>query len=347
MSRRSASSRASAIALAAFFAVAASIGIAAQTRTSRPAAAPAAAKTAIPRTPWGAPDLNGVWTGNTMTPLERPAKYANQPVLTEEEAAAAEKQQRETALVDRPAREGDPGTYNQIWTDPAFKVLPDRRTSLIVDPPDGKIPYSAEGRKIQDRSKERYGKGPYNSYVDLDTGERCITDGLPIYYGGYNNNYEIFQSPDSIAILHEYYHEARVIPLDGRPHDSVPQWEGDARGHWEGDTLVVETTHFADKGGYEWADAWRAARATTKLVERFTRKADYIEYQFTLEDPAMFSRPWTARWPLSKQEAVGVTKGPIYEYACHEGNLAMPHVLSGARAKEKERDDALTKTGSR
>jgi hypothetical protein len=139
-----------------------------------------------------------------------------------------------------------------------------------------------------------------------------------------------------VAILHEYYHEMRIIALDGSPHNTVPQWQGDSRGHWEGDTLVVDTTNFADKSQYEWQDAWRAARATTHLVERFTRKPTSIEYQFTWEDPSMFARPWTARWPLNDQAAVGVTKGPLYEYACHEGNLAMEHVLSGARAKERE-----------
>jgi hypothetical protein len=313
-------------------------------------AAPTPAKSEVPRTAWGAPDLNGLWTGNTMTPLERPAQYADKAVLTVEEAAAAEKQQTETALVDRPPREGEPGTYNQIWTDPSFKVVPDRRTSLIVDPPDGKIPFSAEGRKAETRSRERYGKGPYNNYTDLDTGERCITDGVPVYYNGYNNNYQIVQSEDSVAILHEYYHEARIIPLDGRPHGSIPQWLGDGRGHWEGDTLVVDTVQFADKNekiNYEWANAWRASRATTHLIERFTRKGDSIEYEFTWEDPTMFARPWTARWPLNTQAAVGVTQGPLYEYACHEGNLAMPHVLSGARAKEKEAQEEAAKKGSR
>ena len=305
----------------------------------------AAKGTMIPRTPWGTPDLNGVWNGNTMTPLERPDKYANKPFLTEQEAAALEKAQRDTALLENKATPGDPGTYNQSWTDPAFKLLPDRRTSLIVDPPDGRIPFTPEGRRVQTRSISRYGKGPYNSYLDLDTGERCITDGLPIYFGGYNNNYQIFQTRNYVAILHEYFHEARIIPLDGRPHDSMPQWLGDGRGHWEGDTLVVETTKFADKGQYEWAAAWRAARSTTHLIERFTRKANSIEYQFTWEDPTMFTRPWTARWPLSRQVDIGVTRGPIYEYSCHEGNYAMEGVLRGARAKERE--SAATKGSSR
>ena len=300
-----------------------------------PAAAPRK-PAAIPRTPWGAPDLNGLWTGSTLTPLERPDKYANKPVFTEEEAALLEKAQQSAASVEDKPAQGDPGTYNQAWFDPAFKLLPDRRTSLIVDPPDGRIPFTPEGRRAQVRSKARYGKGTYDSYRDLDTGERCLTDGLPIYFAGYNNNYQIFQTRNSITILHEYFHESRVIPLDGSPHDNIPQWSGDSRGHWEGDTLVVETKGFADKGHYEWADAWRAARSTTRLVERFTRKAGSIEYEFTLEDPTMFTRPWTARWPLSRQQDIGVAQGPIYEYACHEGNYALKDVLAGARAKERE-----------
>jgi hypothetical protein len=298
---------------------------------------PAVKAAGIPRTPWGAPDLNGLWNGNTMTPLERPAKYANQPFLTQQEAAALEKLQRETALLEDKVPEGDPGTYNQVWADPAFKLVPDHRTSLIVNPPDGKIPFTPEGRRAQTRAAARYGKGPFNSYLDFDTGERCLTDGLPIYFGGYNNNYQFFQTRDSVAILHEYYHEARIIPLDGRPHNSIEQWSGDSRGHWEGDTLVVETTQFAAKGHYEWAAAWRAARATTRLVERFTRKPNSIEYEFTWEDPTMFTSPWTARWPLSRQQDIGVTQGPIYEYSCHEGNYALQHVLSGARAKDTKK----------
>ena len=331
-----------ALAASAIFPIQAQTSIASPKKTS----ATASKGTMIPRTPWGAPDLNGVWNGNTMAPLERPDKYANKPFFTEQEAAALEKVQRDTALLeDKTAPQGDPGTYNQSWTDPAFKLLPDRRTSLIVDPTDGRIPFTPEGQRAEARSRARYGKGPYNSYLDLDTGERCITDGLPIYFGGYNNNYQIFQTPNFVAILHEYFHEARIIPLDGRPHDNIPQWEGDSRGHWEGDTLVVETTKFADKGHYEWANAWRASRGTAHVIERFTRKANSIEYQFTWKDPTMFTRPWTARWPLSRQEDIGVTPGPIYEYSCHEGNYAMEGVLSGARAKERE--DAAGKGSSR
>jgi hypothetical protein len=306
----------------------------------KPAAAVAgalAATTTIPRTPWGAPDLNGVWTGNTMTPLERSEANADKLLLTPAEVAAAEKRQAETALLDRPPSEGDPGTYNQIWTDPAFRTVPDGRTSLIVDPPNGRIPYTPQGRKLQEYVRAQRGNGPYDSPADLDTGERCLTDGVPVYFNGYNNNYQIFQTPDHVAILHEYFHEVRIIPLDGRPHVHVAQWLGDGRGRWEGDTLVVETVKFAEKGPYIWAAAWRASRATTRLVERFTRRADTIDYSFTWEDPTMFTQPWTARWPLSRQAAIGVTEGPLYEYACHEGNYAITNVLKGARAKEKSR----------
>jgi hypothetical protein len=323
-------------ALVLALALAAVMPLEAQTPVARKRPVGAAKGARIPRMPWGVPDLNGLWNGNTMTPLERPEKYANQPFLSEQEAAALEKAQREAVLSEDKVPEGDPGTYNQTWMDPAFKVVPDRRTSLIVEPADGKMPFTPEGQRTEARARARYGKGPYNTYRDFDTGERCITDGLPIYFGGYNNNYQIFQTREFVAILHEYYHEARIIPLDGRPHDGISQWAGDGRGHWEGDTLVVETTQFADKGHYEWAAAWRAARSTTRLVERFTRKANSIEYQFTWEDPSMFRHPWTARWPLSRQADIGVTEGPIYEYSCHEGNYALQNVLSGARAKERE-----------
>ena len=311
----------------------AAVQLAAQTQkpTANAAAASAPSK-AIPRTAWGAPDLNGIWTGNIMTPMERSEANKNKEFLTPEEVAADEKRQAETALVDRAPAAGNPGTYNNIFTDPAFKGVPDHRTSLVVDPPNGRIPYTPEGRKIQQSSRST---GPYNTAADMDTGERCITDGIPIFNGGYNNNYQIFQTKDYVVILHEYYHEARIIPLDGRPHGDSPQWLGDARGHWEGDTLVVDSVNFADKGHYLWSAAWRASRPTTHLIERFTRKADTIEYSFTLEDATMYTQPWTARWPLSKQAAVGVTEGPLYEYACHEGNHAIVGALKGSRVQEK------------
>ena len=289
-----------------------------------------------PRTAWGDPDLRGVWTGSNITPLERPEQFAGREFLTEAEAAAIE-ERAARERVDRRPKAGDPGTYNQIWFDPASTVVPTRRTSLIVDPPDGRLPFTEEGRRHQIRSSARYGVGPRDSWVDLDTGERCLTDGMPLpYWTGYNNNYQLFQSRDYVVILAEMFRDRRIIPLDGRPHGSVPQWLGDARGRWEGDTLVVETTGFADKAHYWWASAWRASRPTLRVTERFTRvDAETIDYQFTMEDPAMFTRPWTAAFPLTTNQASrGVTVGQLYEYACHEGNYALPNVLAGARAKD-------------
>ncbi len=299
--------------------------------------APAApGRAAPPRTSWGAPDLNGVWTGSTITPLERPKEFAAREFLTDAEVAALEKRAIDSQ-VDVAPQAGDPGTYNQVWFDPSSKVVPSRRTSLVIDPPDGRIPFTDEGRNQQVRSKARYGTGPYNSWLDLDTGERCITDGLPIYFTGYNNNYQILQTQAYVAIVHELYRETRIIPLDGRPHIGIRQWLGDSRGWWEGDTLVVETTHFADREHNEWADAWRASRRTTHLIERFTRvDAETLDYQFTWEDPTIFTRPWTAAFPLTNNQASrGVTVGRLYEYASHEGNNAMPNILAGARAQER------------
>jgi hypothetical protein len=291
---------------------------------------------AAPRTAWGDPDLRGVWTGSSITPLERPEEFAGREFLTEAETAAVEERAARDR-VDRPPRPGDPGTYNQIWFDPASKVVPTRRTSLIVDPPDGRLPFTAEGRRHQTRSSARYGVGPRDSWLDLDTGERCLTDGLPLYWTGYNNNYQMFQSRDYVVILAEMFRDRRIIPLDGRPHGNVPQWLGDARGRWEGDTLVVETTRFSDKAHYWWASAWRASRPTLRLTERFTRvNAETIDYQFTMDDAAMFTRPWTAAFPLTTNQASrGVTVGQLYEYACHEGNYSLANVLAGARARDR------------
>ncbi len=174
--------------------------------------------------------------------------------------------------MDAPPRLGDPGTYNRIWLNPATKVVPTRRTSLIVDPPDGRLPFTGEGRSHYARSAARYGVGPRDSSVGLDTGERCLTDGLPLpYWTGYNNNYQVFQTRDYVVILAEMFRDRRIIPVDARSHGTVPQWLGDPRGRWEGDTLVVETTSFVDKAHYWWATAWRAARPTLRLTERFTR----------------------------------------------------------------------------
>ena len=295
------------------------------------------ARAASLRTPWGVPDLQGTWTGSTITPLERPREFADKAVLSKEEAAALEARARNQSATERRPAQGDPGTYNQIWFDPSSAVVPDRRTSLIVDPPDGRIPFTPEGRALATRASSHYGTGARDSYVDLDTGERCLTDGMPIpYWTGYNNNYLIVQTPQNLVLVAEMFHDVRVIPLDGRPRTHLPQWMGESRGNWEGDTLVVETTDFADKSNYWWATSWRAARPTLRIVERFKRiDVETLDYEFTMRDATMFTRPWTARFPLTtNQKARGVTEGPLYEYACHEGNYAIVNVLKGARAQE-------------
>ena len=293
-----------------------------------------------PRTPWGDPDLSGIWTNATITPLERLRELGEKAFLTEEEVAALEARAARDQFIDRPPRDGDPGGYNRVWTDRGIRIVPTGRTSLIVDPPDGRIPWTAEAREEYDRARARYGVGPYDSYLDLDTGERCITDGLPMVpTQGYNMNYHILQTGSYVAILHEMFHEFRIIPLDGRPHvdTRIGQWLGDARGRWEGDTLVVETTNFADNTHHWWAATWRAARPSLRLVERLTRiDPETIDYRFTMHDPESFTRPWTAVIPMTTNQAErGVTSGQMFEYACHEGNYGLVNILRGARAREK------------
>ena len=292
-----------------------------------------------PRTAWGEPDLQGVWTSATLTPLERPRRQLDKDRLTDEEAAEQERQTAERlAASDGKSAPGSVGGYNQVWMDAGTQITASRRTSLIVDPPEGVIPWKPEARVASDRERARYGVGPFDTWLDMDTGERCITDGLPnmVPLQPYNMNLQILQTPGQVVMLHEMYHELRVIPLDDRPLTGVAQWTGEARGHWDGDTLVVETVNFIDDPDTFWSAPWRKARASLRLVERFTRVgATAIDYTFTLEDPLAFTRPWTASAPMTTDHASrGVTSGQIFEYACHEGNHAMINVLSGARADE-------------
>ena len=303
---------------------------------------------ALPQTPWGDPDLQGIWTGSTLTPLERPRDLAGKEFLSEEEAAALEQRADRNRFVERLPRDGDPGTYNQVWFDPGTRIVPDRRTGLIVDPPDGRIPYTPEMRARQRLQGAYRVSGARNSWVDVDTGERCLTDGLPMFWLGYNPNHQIVQTRDHVVILHEMFRDRRIIPLDGRPHGTIHQWNGNIRGRWEGDTLVVESTHFVDKTDDRWAATWRLPTETMHLVERFVRvDADTLEYEFTVTDPAKFTRPWSVRIPLTTNQAArGVTQGPLYEYACHEGNYSIVNVLSGARAEDRAAE-ASASEGSR
>ncbi len=292
---------------------------------------------AVPRVGWGVPDLQGIWTNATLTPIERPDSLVGKTVLTAEEAAELETRSAERRVASDRFIAGEVGAYNQFWMDGGKNVTGDRRTSLVVDPPDGKIPWAPEGRRRLELDLTKYGVGPFDSWEDADTGERCLTDGLPLVpLQGYNMNYHLLQSPGWVAVLNEMFHEYRLIPVDGRAHvpPEIGQLLGDARGRWEENTLVVETTHFADKGHFLWRATWRAARTTLHLVERFTRIDDEtIDYEFTMTDPTMFTRPWTATVPMTtNQTSRGVTSGPMFEYACHEGNYGLLNIMRGARA---------------
>lgn len=283
-----------------------------------------------PRTPDGQPDLQGYWTNATITPFERPPELAAKQFLTPEEAAALEKQVNQSR-VDRAPPPGDPGGYNEFWYDRGTKVVQTRRTSLVVDPPDGRIPpLTPEAQARVDSARAMAREHPADGPESRSLQERCIlwpTAGPPMLPSGYNNMYQIVQAPGYVMIQTEMIHDVRIIPLDGRPHlpPSVRQWMGDSRGRWEGDTLVVDTTNFSGKTSF------RGASENLHLVERFTRTdAGTILYQFTVDDPKAFTRSWSAEIPMTRQP------GPIFEYACNEGNYAMTDILGGARAQEKQ-----------
>jgi len=220
--------------------------------------------------------------------------------------------------------------YNSFWQDHGRPRQVSSRTSLIVDPPDGQLPFTPDAKKAEARSAARYGVGPFESYLDPDTGERCLTDGVTgmMWQGPNGGHNRIVQSPGFVTILHEEYRDRRVIPVDGRQHGTIRQWFGDAVGRWEGDTLVVDTTNFIDRTNYEWASIWTRPSESLQLVERFKRvDPATLEYTITVEDPTTFTRPWTAVIPISKLS----DDTQIYEYACHEGNYAMSNLLSGGR----------------
>lgn len=298
------------------------------------AAAPKARATtkaaALQRTPWGDPDLQGIWSNTTTTPFERPLELSDKTVLTEEERAALARQVAERLDADR--RAAQPGqiiAYNEFWYERGTLT---NRPSLIIDPADGKLPpFTPEGQKRWDTMTERRKNGA-ESWLDRSPYDRCLTRGMPgsMMPGFYNHNYQIFQTPGYVAILVEMIHDARIIPVDGRPHlnAEVRQWLGDSRGRWEGDTLVVETTNLNDKVFERGAGTGFGGNLT--MTERFTRlDANTIDYQFTIDDPTTFTKPWTVSAPMSKIE------GPLFEYACHEGNYALVGILGGVRAEEK------------
>jgi hypothetical protein len=282
---------------------------------------------AQPTTPWGDPDLQGVWSNQTPTPLERPDALKGKSVMTAEEAAAFEKSSLDRLLRGLPNDVPLSGELNDIWLETSKgKVPPSRSTSLVVDPPDGKIPYTDEGRRRWNATPKIGPPLAANVPEDRAQSERCITtDGLWIPNPFYNNYHQILQAPGYVIIVTEMMHEARVIPLDNRPHAGagVRMWLGDSRGHWDGRTLVVETTNFNARR------LFRGATDQLTLVERFTRvDADTIQYRLTITDPATFSRPWTLENGLRRSDEA------VFEVACHEGNYGMRGILSGARAEE-------------
>ena len=299
-------------------------------------AAPAAGQSedasSVQPTPWGDPDLQGLWSYATLTPLQRPAEFEERQFFTAEEVAA----RNASGKADRPDRPGvDPGSYNAFWVDRG-EVLQDRRTSQIVDPPSGRLPLNAEGQARVDALREHRRMHPADTWLDRSAWDRCITyHGVPPVGTSYNNTYHILQTPEYVAIHVENIHDVRIIPLTGRPHldEEIPQWNGDSRGHWEGDTLVVETIGYSDKTELRFPST-----TNTRAVERFTRTGEHtIDYRFTIEDPEIYTQPWTVERPFQ-----GLPDYHIYEYACHEGNYAMPNIMAGERAAE-----AAAENGSR
>jgi hypothetical protein len=305
---------------------------------------PAAAdKWKAPRTPDGHPDLHGIWTMHTFTPLVRPARYADREFLTKEEVAeletlltqddvdplaagifGASDEERRKRIV-----QNDPTHYdNALWLTTELRPLSSNRTSLIYDPPDGKIPPLTPDA-VQ-RAAARRAAGGFDSYETRPLSERCImlaNEGPPMLPPAYNDVLQIIQAPGYVIVFREMETAPRLIPTDGRPHvsENIRRWAGDSRGRWEGDTLVVDTTNFTDR------TAFQGSSSALHVVERFTRaSADTILYRFTVDDPNTWTKPWSAQIPMT------ATKGPLYEYACHEGNYGLPDILRGARFTEKE-----------
>jgi len=295
----------------------------------------------VPRTPDGHPDLQGIWTNATITPLERPAALAGKATLTDAEALVIEKKSAEELAGLDGASEGPllaaagssgTGGYNVLFIDRGSefaKVDGVKRTSLIVDPPDGKVPpVTAEARQ---RGAATFGGSRLDNVKDRPLAERCLlgfgsTSGPPMLPVLYNNNYQIVQTPDHVMILVEMVHDARIVRMNGtHPSKDVRQWLGDSIGHWEGDTLVVDTANFTNQTRF------RGASENLHVIERFTRTdANTILYRVTIDDPATFTKQWTAEYPFV------ATQDPIYEYACHEGNYALTDILGGARKADAE-----------
>ena len=322
-------------------------------------ASPAAGQAAFepPRLPDGRPDLQGVWDFRTLTPLERPEDLADKAILTSEEASELESQAAaRDAAANAPTERGDEtlpvggdvGAYNAFWVDQGARVVEGQRTSLIVDPPNGRLPALQPGIEMQQLSlaEDLGGTLPVrvraagigtDSHEDRGLAERCLlgfNSGPPIVPVGYNQNIQIFQTTDYVVIFHEMVHDARIVPLDGRDHlpAGIRQWMGDSRGHWDGDTLVIESTNFTPKtASFNPSIAQAAGDGTTlHLTERFRLAADdMLHYEYTVNDLTTFTSPFTVLLPMKRGDRV-------FEYACHEGNYGLYNMLAGARVKERE-----------
>ena len=296
------------------------------------------------RTPDGVPDLQGTYTFRTITPMERPEELEGRVTLSAEEAAEFEEARRRAQNRDlfdpitgapwagyAPRSEGGVLSYNEFWYERGVELTRDKRTALVVDPPSGRIPYTDAAREKLRVTRANLSAGFADSYTDRSLQDRCIMGfnaGPPMVPSAYNNNLMIFQTPGQVVIYNEMVHNARIIPTDGRPHGELRQWSGDSRARWEGDVLVIETKNYLRE------TAFRGSTADTQLVERLWRvDDDTVLYEFTVEDPNSFTRPWTALFPLRR------TDGPLYEYACHEGNYGLEGILAGARNKNTQAVD--------
>jgi hypothetical protein len=288
----------------------------------------------------GQADIKGIWSNASIIPLERPKELEGKQFFTREELKVYEERTFVRTTRDRPPAPGNVGTYNDFWWDRDAKRALNLRTSLIVDPPDGKVPpLTPEAQKRVEAERIHAREHPADGPEDRIPAERCLVfpmGGPPMLPSFYNNsqygplttNYRIVQVPGYVMILMEIIHDARIIPIDGRPHlpPTVRQWLGDSRGHWEGSTLVVDTTNFTNKSKFRGADE------NLHLTERFTKiNSDTLLYQFTIDDPSVFTRPWSGEIPMTASPV------PIYEHACHEGNYGLFGILGGARADEKAR----------
>ena len=295
------------------------------------AAIPLAAQE-LPRTPWGHPDLQGIWSNTTTTPLQRPEELTGRDTLTEEERAERDAERERNS--DQPPPPGQTGAYNSFWFE---RGVTGEQTSLVVDPPTGLLPDLTPPAAARAEAIHAVRYSDRRDWTtDFHLYDRCLTRALPgsMMPGFYNHNYNIMQTPDYVAIQVEMIHDSRIIPLDGRPHldPSIQQWLGSSRGRWEGDTLVVETTNLSAKANEQRVDMANVVFGIgehARIVERFTRvDANTLDYRVTVIDPTTYQTEWTAAIPMTAIE------GPLFEYACHEGNYALRNMLSGARADE-------------